>query len=430
VSFKTASAILRGRWLIDKSWAQQHLPLVLRMAKGEQIDFGMSKDESTAPIVLSHKAASVYGVNYYTDLSRLPSGSIAMIDVTGPVTKYGDVCSYGSVDHVATLSRLSAAPNVDAIIINIDSPGGEAAGTQMLADAVKAAGTKKPVVALIDDGMAASAAMWVASAANEIYTTKKTDWVGSIGVYTTVADWYGYFESEGLKVRDIYAPQSTDKNFDYREALKDPPNDEPIKQDLAVLAEQFISTIKTNRSGKLTSDDWQGGKMYFSKEAAKIGLTDGQKTFDQVIRRVNTLIQQKQNSNSNTMAFEKTLSAAKAESFEVVDGGFLVEEAHLNSIEAALDAAAKSAALLETQTELAAAAKAELAKANEKVAALETENATLLAENERLAKQDAAKPSTTGVDTDPKNANEKTGWAKFETSYDAEMQRLKALQNS
>jgi ClpP class serine protease len=53
---------------------------------------------------------------------------------------------------------------------------------------------------MIDDGIAASAAMWIASAAShEIYTTQKTDMVGSIGVYTTVADWYGYFAKEGFE---------------------------------------------------------------------------------------------------------------------------------------------------------------------------------------------------------------------------------------
>ena len=336
MSFKTLSAILRGRWLLDKHWAEAQMPLIVSAIKGnssfaEIFDSEETKNETEPKQVLSHKAGSVYSVNAYSNIAALPDGSIAMVNILGPVTKYGDLCAWGSVDHVAAISKLERASNVKGIILNIDSPGGEAAGTAMLADTIKAAGTKKPIIAVIDDGIAASAAMWIASAANEIYTTQKTDQVGSIGVYTTVADWYGYFESEGLKVRDIYAPQSTDKNKDYKEAIAG--NDEPVKEDLKVLAQEFINTVKTNRGVKLTGTGWETGKMFYSNQAIKLGLIDGQKTFSQVVRRMDAMIKQRESSNSNNMAFEKTLEVAKTESFEVVEGGFLLEETHLNNIE-------------------------------------------------------------------------------------------------
>jgi hypothetical protein len=187
------------------------------------------------------------------------------------------------------------------------------------------------------------------------------------------------------------------------------------------------STIKT-RFGKLTSDAWKTGKLFNGKEAAKIGLTDGQKTFDQVIRRTNTLIQQKQNSNSNTMAFEKTLSAAKAESFAVVDDGFLLSEENLNSIEAAIAQGETDAASIITLTaELATAntaketAENSLSTANEKITELE---ATIVT----LGKGDAGKASSTGSAEDPKNgATYANPWDEFRTSVDDEMDDIKAL---
>lgn len=341
MSFKTVSAILRGRWLLDKHWAEAQMPLIVSALKGNgsmavMFDGEEKKDEDTEPklVVLSHKAGSVYSVSAYSNIANLPEGSIAMVNIVGPVTKYGDLCAWGSVDHTATLNRLGKAANVKGIILNIDSPGGEAAGTAMLADTIKEVSKSKPIVAVIDDGIAASAAMWIASAATEIYTTQKTDMVGSIGVYTTIADWYGYFAKAGLDVKDIYAPQSTDKNLDYREALKG--NDALVQEDLKVLAQEFIDTVKTNRGNKLAGTGWETGKMFYSKEATKMGLIDGQKTFSQVVRRMDTMIKQREQSNSNNMAFEKTLKSANATEFEVVDGGFLLDEAHLNSIEAKL----------------------------------------------------------------------------------------------
>jgi signal peptide peptidase SppA len=438
MSFKTASAILRGRWLIDKNWAALHMPLIVSVLSGKGSFAGLyddkeyrddAEDKQAAVKVLSNKYGSVYKVSAYTDLSRLPQDSIAMLTIAGPVTKYGDMCSYGSVDHVATINRLANSPNIKGIILNIDSPGGEAAGTAMLADAIQAAGGKKPIVSMIDDGIAASAAMWIASASHEIYTTQKTDMVGSIGVYTTVADWYAYFAKEGLNVRDVYAPQSTDKNADYKEALKG--NDEPIKAELQVLAQEFIDTVAKNRAGKIQGSDWATGKMYYSKEAQRIGLIDGQKSLDQVVRRMNTLISQKeQSSNSNNMAFEKTLAVAKTESFEVVDGGFLLEEAALNNIEAALIFAAN---LEEANASLMQGAEQANAALETGASALASANDTIAALNlkiEELGKGDAKKPSAAAGEAEIVVSTEKAGWDKYKTSVDAEMEKQRSIMNT
>jgi protease-4 len=339
MSYRTLSAILRHDWLISQEYVQQHMPLILKMVNGEVVDFGLEKKEDPEPKILHQlalagpePAAAVYGVYPSSNLASLPVGSIAQVDIVGPVLKYGDMCSYGMNDTAALINRLAQNGNVSAIILNVDSPGGQASGTQQLADAIKSATTMKPVVAIIDDGMAASAAMWIVSAATEIYLTKKTDAVGSIGVYTTLADWQGYAESQGLKMRDVYAPQSTDKNGPVREALAG--NDVPLQNDLAQMADAFINAIQTNRGSKLTSDEWNTGKMFNAKQATKIGLVDGVKPYSQVIKRTEQLIQNRQSKNSTNMtAFAKFMAAANITEISVVDGGFLVSEETLNAVE-------------------------------------------------------------------------------------------------
>lgn len=434
MSFKTASAILRGKWLIDKHWANAHMPVVVKMIKGETVDFGLTqKDQATEATRVTTKMGVVYSIGYYTDVNKLPEGTIAMVNIIGPVTKYGDYCAYGSVDHVATISRLANASNVAGILLNVDSPGGEASGTAMLADTIKAAAQIKPVIGLVDDGIAASAAMWIISACTEIYASQKTDGLGSIGAYQTIADWYAYFESEGLKVRDIYAPQSTEKNLDYREALDN--NDDLVKADLKLLVDEFIGAVRNNRSGKLTSDEWTTGKMFSTKEALRIGLIDGQKTFNQVIKRMDQLIQNKsKNSNSVNMAFTKTLTAAKAHAFEVTDGGFLLQEDQLNNIEAVIDqheanatAAAETAAILATEnanqiaavqtsldtaTVTATQASADLATANTRIAELEAEVAT-------LSKEDGTEGA--GAGAKEKDAFANTAQAAMEMPFQKEL---------
>jgi ClpP class serine protease len=94
----------------------------------------------------------------------------------------------------------AADPNVSAILLAIDSPGGTAAGTADLAADVRAAARQKPVWAQIED-LGASAAYWLASQADQVFAnTARRPMVGSIGTYQTVYDLSAAAEQEGVKV--------------------------------------------------------------------------------------------------------------------------------------------------------------------------------------------------------------------------------------
>ena len=111
------------------------------------------------------------------------------------------------------------------------------------------------------------------------------DQLGSIGSYCTLFDFSGYLEKEGIKMHEIYAPQSTDKNKNYRDAIAG--DDSAIKTDLKILVEGFISFVKTSRGDKATANQsaWDSGKMFYADEAIKLGLADGIKPFEQVISK-------------------------------------------------------------------------------------------------------------------------------------------------
>jgi signal peptide peptidase SppA len=94
-------------------------------------------------------------------------------------------------------------PNVAAIVIDIDSPGGSVEGVPELAAKIAAARGSKPIVA-VANAMAASAAYWLAAAADEIVVTP-SGLVGSIGVYQMHVDASEAVADEGLKVTYISA---------------------------------------------------------------------------------------------------------------------------------------------------------------------------------------------------------------------------------
>ena len=297
MSFQTASALLRSKWLIEPGYAKALLPVIARMISGEGFDPSEFYNRNTPPTQSSlpqRRAVTgtpdVFGVRPYTSTDRLPYGAIAVVDVIGPVLKYGDDCSYGMIDTNNLLIRLGNSDRVSGIILNVDSPGGQADGTAMVAQTIRDIIGQKPVISIIQDGIAASAGMWMASAAQEVYCTTATDKVGSIGAYTTLYDFAGFFEQKGIKVHEIYAPQSADKNKDYYDALAG--DDAAVKADLKVLVDDFIKSVKTSRGGRLntTAENPFTGKMYFAAEAKKIGLIDGVKSFAQVVNRVDQLI--------------------------------------------------------------------------------------------------------------------------------------------
>jgi protease-4 len=352
---------------------------------------------------------NVYSVYPSTDLRQLPDGSIAYIDIDGPMLKQGDWCSYGSEDYSELMYGLMQAPNVAGVIIDMDSPGGQADGTASFADAIRRCATVKPVLGFIDDGMAASAAYWDISACSEIYCGQLTDMVGSIGVYTTIADWNSYYASQGLPVKDVYAPQSTDKNRDYREAIEG--NDDLLRQELSVIADAFISAVRKNRKAKISGSDWATGKLYFADDALKLGLIDGIKSFDQVVFRMNRLISANKKSNDNTMAFEKTLTTAGAEAFEVVEGGFLLSETELNNIEASL--ASHETAVQGLQSQLSEAQAAQrtaeenLASANQTIQADNARIQTLEGQVATL-EQGTEEPKQTARDKDDLSGGDQT----------------------
>jgi len=119
-----------------------------------------------------------------THSSSLRDG-VALVPVIGPIFRYADlftqISGATSIQTLATdLQTAVDDPAVKAIILEIDSPGGQVAGVSEFAAQVRAATAIKPVTAYISD-IGASAAYWIASAAGEIVVSN-TARVGSIGV--------------------------------------------------------------------------------------------------------------------------------------------------------------------------------------------------------------------------------------------------------
>lgn len=133
---------------------------------------------------------------------------VAVVAVHGITVQRGgwlDAVS-GLVGYDEILSRVSAAyvdPAVRAIVLDVDSPGGEVAGVEALAGYIAAVAEEKPMVALANEG-AYSAGYWLAASARRVMVPR-TGGVGSIGVVATHVDRSGEDQERGHAYTFIHA---------------------------------------------------------------------------------------------------------------------------------------------------------------------------------------------------------------------------------
>lgn len=138
---------------------------------------------------------------------RIEDGA-AIIPVLGTLVNRGAwIGSFsGETSYEGISAQLAEAvqdDKVTRIVLDINSPGGEAGGIAHLAQVIRDARKHKPVVALVND-MAASAAYWLASSCERIFVSK-TSTVGSIGVVWAHVDQSEALSQHGVKVTLVHA---------------------------------------------------------------------------------------------------------------------------------------------------------------------------------------------------------------------------------
>ena len=214
-------------------------------------------------------------IQYLSKINKQGEGKENMkfpviVDIVGAITKYSTYFSYGTQFLGELLKELDRSPSVSGIILNIDSGGGMVSGTAELTHIIK--NLETPTISYTS-GYQCSAALDIASGCDYHMASPFADKIGSIGTMLSYQDFSAMFEKWGAKIYEIYAPQSTDKNKEYRELMKG--NEKLYTEQLKVLADDFISRMKENFGEKLKDDGHVfKGKTYTPKEALEIGLID------------------------------------------------------------------------------------------------------------------------------------------------------------
>lgn len=220
------------------------------------------------------------------DPQRQKSGLICVIPVVGSLAPSWN---YNGTNTQWLSRQIEIALGndlVSGIVLNGMSGGGTVAGTLTAAESVRKGQILKPITGFVT-GMVASAAYWIFSQTQEIYLESAVSTaVGSLGIMGVFASEAEHLKNDGIDVRVLRSKGSEDKNVLHP---AEPINEEALKEEQKVIDAmrvEFLNSVMAARP-QITKDP--GGKLYYGKEAIKMGLADGVASLQDVIKRTDYL---------------------------------------------------------------------------------------------------------------------------------------------
>lgn len=215
-------------------------------------------------------------------------GSLGVIPIRGVVGNRMNMMndSSGGMSCELVAKQFRAMVNnrdIKTIILDIDSPGGTISGVPELYSTIMEARGTKPIIAHVNS-LAASAAYWIASAADEIVVTP-SGMTGSIGVYTLHEDISQHLENEGIKETFIYEGENKVEGNPF-EPLTDEAK-EFLQARVKDSYDMFVSDVAKGRGVdvKTVLDKFGQGRAFNAKESVSRGLADRIGTFEATLTR-------------------------------------------------------------------------------------------------------------------------------------------------
>ncbi|NAZ38104.1 S49 family peptidase [Rubellimicrobium sp. CFH 75288] len=161
-----------------------------------------------------------------------------------------------------------------AVALQINSPGGSAVQSSLIAARIRRLADDKrvPVLAFVED-VAASGGYWLASAADEIFCDEGS-MLGSIGVIAAGFGFHDLIARLGVERRVHTAGRSKSILDPFR-----PEREEDVarlRRWLDQLHEVFIAQVRARRGARLADDpDLFSGEIWIGRQAVEKGLADG-----------------------------------------------------------------------------------------------------------------------------------------------------------
>ena len=249
--------------------------------------FGVEPMADAEPVVI--EASRFRGAPAAAGPSGRPmyraENGVAVIPVLGELVNRGawigassGLTSYEGLD--AQLRAAAADPEISGIVLDLNSPGGEATGAMETGALVRSIAAKKPVVAFVN-GMAASAGYAIAAGATTIVSTP-TGAIGSIGVVMLHLDRSAALAKAGVKPTLIHAGKyKVDGNS--TQALPEEARAR-IQKAIDGFYAMFVSHVARMRKVDPAAIMATEGALLLGQDAVAAGLADKLGDFDDALK--------------------------------------------------------------------------------------------------------------------------------------------------
>ena len=200
------------------------------------------------------------------------NNNVGYLMIDGPIvpraTVFNDISGMTSLDVLTSdFQKLEDNTAIDTIVMLFDSPGGVAQGLADFNSVVR--NSNKRTISYT--WMAASAAYWMASAADKIVSSPDGE-VGSIGTVATIRDYRRADERRGIQTFEIVSTQSPKKRPD----PATPEGRDVIQELVDQFADEFIMAVAANRN--TTKEEvlkyYGKGAMMTARHAYTAGMID------------------------------------------------------------------------------------------------------------------------------------------------------------
>jgi len=217
------------------------------------------------------------------------AGNIAILPLFGTIFPRANLMTQVSGATSAEIfgeqfDELVNDPEVSAIVLDVDSPGGQVAGIEELSRKIYEARGKKPIVAVANHTMA-SAAYWIGTSAEKVIVSPSGD-VGSIGVFAAHWDESAALEMDGLKLTLISEGKYKTEGNPYQPLTEEAHS--AIRGLVKEAYDAFVKAVARNRGVNIDEvrDGFGEGRVVGSSQAIKMHMADQIGTLEDTVKHL------------------------------------------------------------------------------------------------------------------------------------------------
>jgi protease-4 len=182
-----------------------------------------------------------------------PDGTVGVVTLEGPIT------AQSAEPVIDDLREARTNESIDAVVLQVNSPGGSVGASESLYFAVQQTAAEKPVVASVA-GTAASGGYMALLGTDHVYTTPSST-IGSVGVYGT------------LPLTQLSDVENTVTSAPTKGTAG---TEEEVRQSIDRMKQMFVGLVVDERGSELTvsEEEISRAKVYTGTQAVELGFAD------------------------------------------------------------------------------------------------------------------------------------------------------------